>query len=81
MPFQVSRMVSCKPIGNLVWTADTFLTNVHGKVGQPEGLIILVISVHQAFSIALGTERGVEGGTARFEASTSLHAPSRVQGC
>lgn len=71
-------MFSCDPIGNLVWT---LITNVHGEVCHPEGLIIFVIRMHQTFSIAPRTECGVEGGTARFDTLTRLHATPGMQGC
>lgn len=32
VPFEVSRILSCDPIGFLAWADDTFLVNVHGEV-------------------------------------------------
>lgn len=81
MSFEVSSMVSRNPIGILVWADRTFLTVVRGEMGQPEGLIIFVIGMHQTFGIARRTECGAEGGAVSFDASTSLHTPPGVQGC
>lgn len=83
MSFQVSVMISRKPVGGWAWADNTFLTTttVRGKIIQPEGLIILVVGMHETFRISRSTVCGADGRAVSFDALTSLHTLPSVQGC
>ena len=82
MSFQISVMISHESVGGLAWADNTFLTaTVRGEIGQPEGLIVLIVGMHESFRICRSAICGAGGRAVSFDASTSLHALPSVQGC